>query len=105
MKKVQSTVQPNQYWIRKTDDKQHYIKLRKNIEELTRVEEDETTSIYYQYDELEITVPKRSDIEEYLANNFEALFVAHCPEKAYEKIQLLEQDNADLWYEVMTGGV
>lgn len=105
MKKVQGASLPTPIWVRRTDDKNHYVRLRKNIEELTRVEIDEITSTYYQYDEIEIIIPKRIDIEDYINNNFEALFIANCPEKSYEKIQLLEQDNADLWYEIMLGGV
>ena len=85
MKKVTSSVIPEQYWIRKQTDKEVFVKLRKNIEEKTR-EDEQGISTYYEYDEVEVIVKKRQDIETYITTNFDALFLSADVENLNETI-------------------
>jgi predicted transcriptional regulator len=87
MQKVYSGIKPDKYLIRKTDDDSHYVKLRQNIKEITN---EETNSKAYQYEELEVIIPKKKNIDEYIQNNFEALLLSNCPEMLYERLTRLE---------------
>jgi len=99
MKKVTSSVIPSPYEIRKKTDKEIFVRLRDNIEE--KVREDEGTSTYYEYDEIEIRIPLTQDVEQYIEDNFEALFIASSPEKAFAKITELQELLADTIEEVL----
>ena len=81
--KVQSSEIPEQIWIRKNDGKNIYVKLRKNIEEKTR-EDEEGTSIYYEYDEVEVVLPKMNKPEEYIEQNFDDIWFQNTTEMARE---------------------
>jgi maltodextrin utilization protein YvdJ len=100
MKKVNSSVNPLQYEIRKRTDKEVYIKLRKNIVELTR-EDEEGTSTYYEYDEIEVKIPNQREIETYIEANFEALYLSSEPEIAFKTIKELRELLADTIEEVL----
>ena len=100
MKKVNSSVIPSPYEIRKKTDKEVFALLRDNIEEKTR-EGEEGTSTYYEYDEIEIKIPLTQDAEQYIEDNFEALFIASSPEKSFAKITELQELLADTIEEVL----
>ena len=85
MKKVNSSVIPEQCWIRKQTDKEVFVKLRKNVEEKTR-EDEQGISTYYEYDEIEVVVQKRQDVETYIQSNFDALFLSADVENLSETI-------------------
>lgn len=102
MKKVQYSEQPEQYLIRKTDDKNYYVRLRKNTTEKTR-EDEQGISTYYEANEVEIKIPLMQNVKGYIEENFDALFVANCPELAFSTIKTLEKLLADLTEEVLLG--
>ena len=97
--KVQSSQAPKQVWIRKTDNKNVYAKLRKNIEEKTR-EDEEGTSIYYEYDEVEVVLPKMNKPEEYIQQNFDDIWLKHTEELA-RLVKESDESLDDLWKEFL----
>ncbi len=100
MKKVNSSVIPSTYEIRKRTDKEVYVRLRRNIVELTR-EDDETISTYYEYDEVEVKIPNQREIERYIEDNFDALCLSSEPEIAFKTIKELQELLSDVIEEVL----
>jgi len=72
-----STEQQQDYWLRKTENGKHYIRIRRNHEtfEVENMEGDGMDT-YWKCDEIEIRIPLRADIEQYVETNFDALFDA-----------------------------
>ena len=103
MKKVNSSNCPESFWIRKKDNKNIYVRLRKNIVEKTR-KDDETNSTYFEFDEVEIKIPLMPNVEDYIAQNFDALWMSASPESQLERICYLESLLADLAEELLMGG-
>ena len=97
--KVQSSEIPEQIWIRKNDGKNIYAKLRKNIEEKTR-EDEEGTSIYYECDEVEVVLPKMNKPEEYIKENFDDIWLKHTEELA-RLAKESDESLDDLWEEFL----
>jgi hypothetical protein len=85
MKKVQFSDAPLVYQIRKVTDKEVFVRLRKNITEKTR-EDEQGTSTFFEADEIEIVIPKRQEIEKYIENNFDALYLGADVESLSETI-------------------
>ena len=75
MKKSISTEQQSNTWFRKKTDQHHILRLRRNHETFER-ETDEGVETYWKCDEIEIRIPLRADIEQYVETNFDALFDA-----------------------------
>jgi hypothetical protein len=75
MKKSISTEQQSNTWFRKKTDQHHIVRLRRNHEEIER-ETDEGIETFWKCDEIEIRIPLRADIEQYVETNFDALFDA-----------------------------
>jgi hypothetical protein len=75
MKKSISTEQQSNTWFRKETDQYHIVRLRRNHETFER-ETDEGTETLWKCDEIEIRIPLRSDIKQYVETNFNALFDA-----------------------------
>jgi hypothetical protein len=76
MKKSISTEQQSNTWFRKETDQHHIVRLRRNHETLERENEEGTMDTFWQCDEIEIRIPLRADIEQYVETNFDALFDA-----------------------------
>ena len=75
MKKSISTEQQSNTWFRKETDQHHIVRLRRNHETFER-ETDKGIETYWQCDEIEIRIPLRTDIKQYVETNFDALFDA-----------------------------
>lgn len=71
--RVQSSISPNEFYIRKTELGNSYIKLRKNIEE-KEVGHEESVDTVYEYDEVEVVVVNRANLAEYITEYFDELF-------------------------------
>lgn len=71
--KVQSKIRPNDYWIRKIELNNAIIRLRRNIEEKT-IEHEGVQESIFEYDEVEITIPNRINLETYIVEHFDELF-------------------------------
>lgn len=69
--KSQSNYIPDVVWVREETNGIRHITLRRNFTEIA--DEDNTM---YEYDEVEIYLVDRENIEEYVGNNFDTLFVA-----------------------------
>ena len=107
---AQSSVVPDDFWIRRRGDGKACIVLRKNVE-VNQREEDEGTSTYYEYDEVEVVISDRKGLANYVDGNFDALFDmgvdrASMPEPLDDKgrIAELEQIVADMLMEQMGVG-
>jgi len=96
MRKVQSCTMPTPYWIRKTTDTQIFVRLRENVEEKIREEEEDGTSTYYEYDEVEVVIDFMQEPELYVEENFEALFMSACPQKLFGAIKELREKIEEL---------
>jgi hypothetical protein len=77
MRVSSSTNKQQDYWLRKTENGKHYIRIRRNHEtfEVENMEGDGMDT-YWKCDEIEIRIPLRADIEQYVETNFDALFDA-----------------------------
>jgi shikimate 5-dehydrogenase len=73
MKKSISMHKQNDVWYRKEEDNHHIIRLRKNHEEFEK-EIDDKVEKYWQCDEVEITIPFKNNIKQYVEENFDTLF-------------------------------
>ena len=71
-KSISATQQPN-IWLRKTTDKHHVVRLRRNHEQY-EVEHDEETITQWRCDEIELRLPIRDKVEQYVEDNFDVLF-------------------------------
>ncbi len=88
MRTSTSTKQQKDYWLRKTEDGKHYIRIRMNHKEIER-ETDEGIETMWQCDEVEVMMPQRADIEQYVKNHHKALFYFAEPELLVEKLSEL----------------
>lgn len=86
MKKSLSTNKQQDYLLRKTEDGKHYIRLRMNHQTVERIGADEEPQTYWQCDEVEITIPQRQDVEQYVKNNHKALFYFAEPDLLIKKL-------------------
>jgi hypothetical protein len=71
---VQRKIRPSDYWIRKIELNNAIIRLRKNIIEKT-VENEGVQENIFEYDEVEVIIPNRRNLETYIVENFDALFL------------------------------
>lgn len=74
--RVQSTVRPSDFFIRKSHLGNVHLILRKNITELvTEVEGDEEDiQVIFNYDEVEVVISNRENLTEYVLDNFDSLY-------------------------------
>lgn len=71
--KVQSSIRPSEFYIRKIELGNSYIKLRKNIQE-KEVSHEEGIDTTYEYDEVEVVIANRTSLSEYIIEYFDELF-------------------------------
>ena len=71
--KGQSSIRPGDFYMRKVESNNSYIKLRKNIQE-KEVGHNEGVDIVYEYDEVEVVVANRTNLSEYITEYFDELF-------------------------------
>lgn len=77
MKKSISKEKQLNIWFRKETDQHHIVRLRRNHQtfEIENFEGDGTETMW-QCNEIEIRLPLRADIKQYVETNFDALFDA-----------------------------
>lgn len=86
--KSQSKVQPEKTWIRYIDKFNNaVVRLRDNI--ITTTQED--NSVLYEYDEIEIEIPNRYNLLDYINNNFRLFFDNYLIQYKQEKINKLNE--------------
>lgn len=71
--KVQGSAYPERIWIRNKELDYINVTLRKNVEE-KQIEKENDVETVYEYDEVTIKLVDRPNLEEYIQNNFDALF-------------------------------
>ena len=75
MKQSISTERQLDYWLRKTEGDRHYVRLRRNHESFEKADMDEETpTTYWRCDEIELRLPIRENVEQYVEDNFDVLF-------------------------------
>ena len=91
------SVLPSKIKIRKIENGNAYVRLRSNITE-KEIQHEEITDIIYECDEVEIILVNRANLEEYVEEQFEALFTlwkqkenAPKPVTEQERLEALEQ--------------
>lgn len=102
--KVNSTVNPSKFYIRKVNLGVAYVRLRKNVVE----DLDEEDNTIFDYDEVEVGISDRSNLNQFIEDNFEVLFEMGLQEENKpkplsidEKINKLEVENAEMEMEIM----
>ena len=71
--KVQGSAYPESIWIRNKELDYINVTLRRNVEEKL-IEKENDVETVYEYDEVTIKLVDRPNLEEYVQNNFDALF-------------------------------
>lgn len=71
--KVQGSAYPESIWIRNMELDYINVTLRRNVEE-KQIEKENDIETVYEYDEVTIKLIDRPNLEEYIQNNFDALF-------------------------------
>lgn len=71
--KAQCNYIPETTWIRELTNGVRHITLRKGFVE-KQIQHEENVEIQYEYDETNIYIVDRDNIEEYIQNNFDILF-------------------------------
>ena len=71
--RVQGSAYPESIWIRNKELDYVNVTLRRNVEE-KQIEREEGIETIYEYDEVTIKLIDRPNLEEYIQNNFDALF-------------------------------
>ena len=66
---VQSTINPDPFWVRYVRFGSAGIRLRKNITQSTN-----NGDIIFAYDEVEVTIPVQPNLEDYITANFDSLY-------------------------------
>ena len=94
MKKVESKIYPDNIWIRKTETGIACLRLRDNIEEITR-DEDGNIETLYQYDEIEVEIANRPNLTDYVNANFNDLFNLGIEQQEQRKNQLTDKERID----------
>jgi len=90
---VQGSASPKKIWIRYIDENNNdVIRLTRNV-----IEKDITDEItnnirkFYEYEEIEISIANRNNLEEYVLNNFDAIFEKGLSDLTLQK-QIEEKD-------------
>ena len=73
---VEGSVVPAKVKIKKVERGMANVILRRNIEEKELVNEEGDNDIVYQYEEVEVELVNRINLEEYIEDNFDVLFEA-----------------------------
>lgn len=88
--KVQSSIYPENIWVRKIELGDAYIKLRNNIVE-KEVENEGVIDTIYEFDEVEVKIANRPNLIQYIENNFSSLFEKGIQEEAQFKHPTTEE--------------
>ncbi|MCF8009522.1 MAG: hypothetical protein K9K32_07120 [Halanaerobiales bacterium] len=78
---VEGSVKPDSYEIKTIENGMAIVLLRKNISEKTIENEDGSTDTLYEYDEVEVELIERNNLESYIENNFDMIFQAGVEEE------------------------
>lgn len=79
MRVASGSVQPDTVELMKKEMGKAHLKLRDNIREKTREDVEGDMSTYYEWDEIEVTLPTRADIVDYAQKNFINLWDGSSP--------------------------
>lgn len=71
--KSQCNYIPEKIWVREVENEIRHITLRDNFEEKTIVRDGEN-EVNYEFDEVNVYIVNRDNIESYVSDNFELLF-------------------------------
>jgi len=78
----QSGIKQNPIWVRKIVNNQAYIRLRKNFNELKEVDDEGKETTTWEYDEVDVIIPNRTNLIEYVKNNFDTVWYTNPEELA-----------------------
>lgn len=109
---VKSNVKPETIWVRKHDEEtgNAIIRLRRNIVETqVALEGTDETETIFEYEETEVEIVDRENLQEYLESQFTALFdkgleIENAPAPLTEA-DLLGKQIVDLELRLMMGGL
>lgn len=77
-----SGIKQDPIWVRKIVNNQAYIRLRKNFNELKEVDDEGKETTIWEYDEIEVIIPNRTNLIEYIKNNFDIVWYTNPEELA-----------------------
>ena len=77
-----SGIKQDPIWVRKIVNNQAYIRLRKNFNELKEVDDEGKETTTWEYDEVDVIIPNRTNLIEYVKNNFDTVWYTNPEELA-----------------------
>ena len=84
----QSGSKQDAIWVRKIDNNEAHVKLRKNFTEKVDTDEEGNETKVWEYDETDVIIKNRPNLHKYIADNFDNVWYSN-PEELAKK--LLEQ--------------
>ena len=84
----QSGIKQDAIWVRKIDNNEPHVRLRKNFTEKVETDEEGNETKVWEYDETDVIIKNRPNLHKYIADNFDSVWYSN-PEELAKK--LLEQ--------------
>ncbi len=81
---------PDPIWVRETVNSTVRVTLRRNIVEKDVSNPDGTTEKQYQFEEIDIQIPDRDNLTDYVSANFDQLFMSNLLSCKQDKIQQIK---------------
>ena len=77
-----SGIKQNPIWVRKIENNKAFVRLRKNFEEVTQTDDECKETKSWKYDEVEVIIPNRPNLVEYIKDNFDIVWYTNPEELA-----------------------
>ena len=86
----QSGIKQDPIWVRKIDNNEAYVKLRKNFTEKVGTDDDGNETKVWVYDETDVIIKNRPNLHKYIQDNFDSVWYSN-PEELAKKLLHVEQ--------------
>ena len=73
----QSGIKQDAIWVRKIDNNEAHVKLRKNFTEKVITDEEGNETKVWEYDETDVIIKNRPDLHKYIADNFDTVWYSN----------------------------
>ena len=82
----QSTIKKDPVWVRKIDNNNAHVTLRRNFEQTTETDEEGNEQTFWNYEETDVVIKNRKNLLKYINKNFETVWLSN-PEELAKKMQ------------------
>ena len=73
----QSGIKQDAIWVRKIDNNEAHVRLRKNFTEKVITDEEGNESKVWEYDETDVIIKNRPNLHKYIAGNFDTVWYSN----------------------------